>query len=96
MFSNLFFRKSDCTRDTVEKYGAARPATDNNNIRRMRFACWITKAADTQIFIIYCFSTVTELSERPQPYVSHTLTVLLILKWSLIYICFSEQTKFIL
>jgi hypothetical protein len=31
----------------VEKYGTARQATDDNIIRRMRFACWITKAADT-------------------------------------------------
>jgi hypothetical protein len=28
----------------VEKYGTARKATDENIIRRMRFACWITKA----------------------------------------------------
>jgi hypothetical protein len=25
-----------------EKYGRARQVTDNNIIRRMRFACWIT------------------------------------------------------
>jgi hypothetical protein len=31
----------------VEKYGTARQATDDNIIRRMRFACWITKATDT-------------------------------------------------
>jgi hypothetical protein len=31
----------------VEKYGRARQATDDNIIRRMRFACWITKATDT-------------------------------------------------
>jgi hypothetical protein len=31
----------------VEKYGRARQATDDNITRRMRFACWITKAADT-------------------------------------------------
>ena len=33
--------------DNVEKYGKARQATDNNIIRCMRFACWITKATDT-------------------------------------------------
>ena len=32
----------------MEKYGTARQATDNNIIRRMRFACWITKATDTR------------------------------------------------
>jgi hypothetical protein len=33
--------------DNVEKYGTARQATHDNIIRRMRFACWITKATDT-------------------------------------------------
>ena len=33
--------------DNVEKYGRARHATYDNIIRRMRFACWITKATDT-------------------------------------------------
>jgi hypothetical protein len=32
--------------DKVEKYVKARQATDDNIIRRMRFACWITKVAD--------------------------------------------------
>jgi hypothetical protein len=31
----------------VEIYGRAREAADDNIIRRMRFACWITKATDT-------------------------------------------------
>jgi hypothetical protein len=31
----------------VEKYGRARQATGGNIIRRMRFACWATKATDT-------------------------------------------------
>jgi hypothetical protein len=31
----------------VEKYCTARQATDDNIIRRMRFACRITKATDT-------------------------------------------------
>jgi hypothetical protein len=31
----------------VGKYGTARQATDDNIIRRMRFACCITKATDT-------------------------------------------------
>ena len=30
----------------MEKYGRARQATDDNIIRRMRFACRITKATD--------------------------------------------------
>ena len=31
----------------MEKYGTAGHATDDNAIRRMRFACRITKATDT-------------------------------------------------
>jgi hypothetical protein len=31
----------------VEKYGRARQATDDNIIRRMRFASWISEATDT-------------------------------------------------
>jgi hypothetical protein len=42
-----FFPKSYRLWNNVEKYGRARQATDDNIIRRMRFACWITKATDT-------------------------------------------------
>jgi hypothetical protein len=31
----------------MRKYGRARQATDDNITRRMRFACWVTKATDT-------------------------------------------------
>jgi hypothetical protein len=31
----------------VEKYSTAGQAVDDNTIRRMRFACWITKATNT-------------------------------------------------
>ena len=48
MFGKFFPpRKSRRLRDNVKKYGGAREATDDNIIRRMRFACWITKTADT-------------------------------------------------
>jgi hypothetical protein len=47
MFNNFFFRKSFRLWDNVEEYCIARQATDDNIIRRMRFACWITKATDT-------------------------------------------------
>ena len=44
----------------MEKYGTARQATDGNIIRRMRFACWITKATDIHSeYVILCFSTAT-------------------------------------
>jgi hypothetical protein len=42
-----FSRKSCLLWDSVEKYGRARQATDGNIIRRMRFACLITKATNT-------------------------------------------------
>jgi hypothetical protein len=45
--SITFFRKSCRLSDNVEKYCRARQATDDSIIRRMRFACWITKATDT-------------------------------------------------
>ena len=31
----------------MEKYGTARQATNDNIIRRMRFACWVTTDSDT-------------------------------------------------
>jgi hypothetical protein len=43
----FFFRKSYRFLGNVEKYGTARQATDDNIIRRMRFACTIIKATDT-------------------------------------------------
>jgi hypothetical protein len=63
----------------VEKYGTARQATDDNITRRMRFACWITKATDThtQNINTYCLSMATMVT-RTRFYVTviHTLTVL--------------------
>jgi hypothetical protein len=49
----------------VEKYGTASQATDDNIIRRMRFAYWITKATDTvKICNTYCVSTTTVTRTR--------------------------------
>ena len=50
----------------MEKYGRARQATDDNIIRRMRFACWITKATDThsQYIILIAFPRQQWLRER--------------------------------
>jgi hypothetical protein len=52
--------------DNVEKYGTARQATDNNIIRRMRFACWTTKATDThsEYIILIAFPRQQWLRER--------------------------------
>jgi hypothetical protein len=50
----------------VEKYGTAGQATDDNIIRRMRFACWITKATDThsEYVILIAFPPQQWLHER--------------------------------
>jgi hypothetical protein len=50
----------------VEKYGTARQSTDGNIIRRMRFACWITKATDThsEYVILNAFPRQQWLRER--------------------------------
>ena len=64
MLSNFFSpRKSFLLWDN-EKYGRARQATDDNVIRRMRFACWITKATDThsEYVIRNFFYTATVVS----------------------------------
>jgi hypothetical protein len=46
IFSNFFPKMVPFMR-YVEKYGTARQATDDNIIRRMRFACRITEATGT-------------------------------------------------
>jgi hypothetical protein len=45
--SMTFYWKSCHLCDYVNKCGTARQVTDDNTIRRMRFACWIPKATDT-------------------------------------------------
>jgi len=47
------FRKSCRFWDNVEKYGEAGQATDDNIIRRMRFAGWITKATNIHLLLFY-------------------------------------------
>jgi hypothetical protein len=61
------------------KYGTARQATDDNIIRRMRFAWWITKATDThsQYVILIAFPQQQWLLERASSYVIRILPVLL-------------------
>jgi hypothetical protein len=50
----------------VEKFSTVRQATDDNIIRRMRFACWITKATDThtEYVILIPFPRLQWLRER--------------------------------
>jgi hypothetical protein len=53
--------------DNVEKYDTAGQATDDNIIRRMRFACWITKVTDahSECVILIAFSRQQWLLECP-------------------------------
>jgi hypothetical protein len=50
----------------VEKYGTVGQATDDNIIRRMRFACWISKATDahSEYLILTAFRRQEWLRER--------------------------------
>jgi len=50
----------------VAKYGTARQPTDYNTIRRMCFACWITKATNThpEYVILIAFPRQQLLRER--------------------------------
>jgi hypothetical protein len=68
---NKFSRKSCRLWDNVEKYGTARQATDDNIIRRMRFACWITKATDThsEYVTLIAFPRQEWLRERVSIYI---------------------------
>ena len=64
-----------------EKYGRAGRATDDNIIRRMRFACGVTKAADThsEYVMIIAFPRQLWLREpRPNvPLYVHCLVLVL-------------------
>jgi hypothetical protein len=51
MFKN-FFRKSCRTWDNVEKYNRAGETTDDNIMRRLRFARLITKATHSEYVIL--------------------------------------------
>ena len=78
----FFFRKSHHLYDNVEKYGRDGHARDDNIIRRMRFACWITKATDTpsEYVILIAFPCQQWLSECALilRYTYSTLSVLIL------------------
>jgi hypothetical protein len=50
----------------VEKYGTAGEGTDDNKIRRMRFACWINEVTDShsECEILIAFPRQLRLRER--------------------------------
>jgi hypothetical protein len=66
----LFFRKSYRLQNKVEKCGTARQATDDNIIRRIRFACGIRKATDKHLeyVILPAFPRQQWVRERPSIY----------------------------
>jgi hypothetical protein len=76
-FSNLSENRS-VYEITWEKYGRGTQATDNNIIRRTRFACRIPKAPNTlRICNAYCFPTATMIIQKRLCYVVRTPPVLL-------------------
>jgi hypothetical protein len=85
MLNNFFFLKSCHLWDNVKKYGTARQATDDNIIWRMRFACWINKAADTysENVILIAFSTV-KMVTRTRLSVTFTRVLSLVLRCNIV------------
>jgi hypothetical protein len=71
LYSIRVFWKFCCLWNNVEKYSRAEQATDDNIIRRMRFACWITKATDThsQYVILIAFPRQQWLNNNVTLYV---------------------------
>ena len=67
----------------MEKYGTSGQARDYNIIRRMLFACWITKATTTQSEYVICIAfrgkNTSSDAKTPQCYVISILSLLLLL-----------------
>ena len=65
-------------------------ATDNNVIRRIRFACWITVATDThsEYVVVTVFHCNNSNSNAPQCYVIRTLHVLFMDAVCVFFLCF--------
>jgi hypothetical protein len=65
-YSITFFENRSVYEIMWKKYGTARQATDDNIIRRMRFARWVTKATDThpEYVILIAFPRQQWLRER--------------------------------
>ena len=74
-------RKSCLLWDNVEKCGRSKQAKDDNTVRRMRFACRITKATGThsEYVIIIVFHGNSGYEHASQCHVIRTLCVLLLL-----------------
>jgi hypothetical protein len=76
MFSN-FFRKSCRLWYNMEKYGTARQTTDDNIMRRMRFAYWVTNT--TLHYTTLHYTTLHTNTQTNSEYV--ILTTFPLQKW---------------
>jgi hypothetical protein len=79
----FFFQKSSRLWDNVEKYRTAGQATDDNMVRRMRFAWWVTKVTNThsQYVILIAFPRQQWLRERVSLLLYVHLTSSAVLCW---------------
>jgi len=65
MFSVFFIPENRPIYENMEKYCRTRQVSDKNIIRRMRFACWITKAPNTYSeYVILIVSRQQGLTKR--------------------------------
>jgi hypothetical protein len=76
----FFLWKSYRLWDNVQKHDTAGQATDDDITRRMRFACWISKATDThrEYVILICVSAIMVARKRFDITFVHTLPLLLL------------------
>jgi hypothetical protein len=73
----------------VEEYGTARQTTNDNVIRRMRFAYWINKATDTlRIFKTSCFCAAAMGRRKPLNVTFIRILPVLYEFWPYATICF--------
>jgi hypothetical protein len=73
-----------------KKYGRARRATDDNNIRRTHFACWITRATHTLICNTFHFHAKNGFANAPRCYVWRKLPLVFIVE----LVLFSSAIRF--
>jgi len=82
VFSKVFFfsRVSCLSWDNVQEYGKAVRATNDNIIRHIRIACWITKATDTHSEYVTLFHCNNGCTKAAQCYLVRILTLVLFSK----------------
>jgi len=63
----------------VEKYGTAGQATDDNIMRRMRFACRTTKATNTHTeYVVLIAFALQQWSQKHASMIRYTYTACLV------------------